>query len=133
MFLPAATKLIQGNIFTSVCLSTGGFWSQGSPIFQGGSPIFRGVSNFSGVSNFLGGCLQFFGGLQFFEGVSNFSEGLQFFFSMRGWYASYWNAFLLQHELMNPKGMPGTCEHPLPARSSKFCHFHAAFGKIFVK
>ena len=32
----------QGNIFTSVCLSTGG------------SSIFRGVSNFSGVSNFLG-------------------------------------------------------------------------------
>ena len=32
--LPAATKLDQGNIFTSVCLS-------------GGSPIFQGVSNFS--------------------------------------------------------------------------------------
>ena len=50
LLLPAATKLGQGNIFTSVCLSTGGggVWS-------------RGVSNFLGVSKFSGG-LQFFGG-----------------------------------------------------------------------
>ena len=44
VLLPAATKLGQGNIFTSVCLSTGGgvwsggVWSRGTPIFLGGGP-----------------------------------------------------------------------------------------------
>ena len=51
--LPAATKLGQGNIFTSVCLSTGGgglvwrvsnFSGGGFSNFSGGSPIFRGGS-----------------------------------------------------------------------------------------
>ena len=44
-FLPAATKLGQGNIFTRVCDSVNrgvGGWSG-----PGGSPIFWGVSNFS--------------------------------------------------------------------------------------
>ena len=46
-FLPAATKLGQGNIFTPVCDSVNGegvVWSRGVSNFLGGwgSPIFRG-------------------------------------------------------------------------------------------
>ena len=71
----------QGNIFTSVCLSTGGVLQ----FFGGVSSNFRGAPNFrGGVSKFLGG-LQISGGppifrgvLQFFGGVvSNFLGGLQ--------------------------------------------------------
>ena len=79
--LPAATKLGQGNIFTSVCqefcpqggvLSPGGVWSQrGSGL--GGSLIFWGVSNFLGGSPFLGGPPNFLGG-------SNFGGLIQIFF-----------------------------------------------------
>ena len=71
-------------LHVSVILLTGGvsgpggvsnFW--GSPIFREGSPIFQGVSNFSGGSPIFrrgGGWLQFFGGSNFFGGV------LQIFF-----------------------------------------------------
>ena len=48
LLLLAATKLGQGNIFTSVCLSTGG------------SPNFRGVSNFLGGSSKFWGVSKFF-------------------------------------------------------------------------
>ena len=71
----------QGNIFTSICLSTG--WVGGYPSMPCRS-VPGGVVWSRGVSNFLGG-LQFFwgspifwrgwsgpGGLQFFRGVSNF-------------------------------------------------------------
>ena len=79
-FLPAATKLGQGNVFTGICdsvhLGGGGGWCWSGP---GGFPIFRVVSIFSGVSNFSGG-LQIFwgapifrGGLQILAGVSKFS------------------------------------------------------------
>ena len=113
--LPAATKLGQGNKFTGVSLSTGGV----SEIF-GGCLKFWGGLKFWGVWNFLGGW-NFQGGVWNFRGVSNFSGGLQIFFffffnffspqknssgmhqapppprrSMRGRYASYWNAFLLK-------------------------------------
>ena len=72
--------------------------------FFRGSPIFWGVSNFSGGLQFFGG-----GVSPIFVGVSNFLRGspifqggcLQFFGgrvsgirSMFGRYASYWNAFL---------------------------------------
>ena len=106
-FLPAATKLGQGNIFTPVCDSVnrggagpgglvcpggglpggvvclGGGLPGGSPIFwgglqfSGGSPIFQGVSNFSGVSNFLGGLIQIFFNSNFFN--SNFFLNSNFF------------------------------------------------------
>ena len=78
--LPAATKLGQGNIFTSVCLSTrGGWWWPGPggclQFFEGGCLQFfggRGIYGVSpifcqgGVSIFSGGCLQFFGGSPIF-------------------------------------------------------------------
>ena len=77
----------QGNIFTSMCLSTGGGGYPSMPCksVMGGSGPWGGVSNFSarglqffwGVSNFWGG-LQFFRGSPIFRGVSNFSGGLQF-------------------------------------------------------
>ena len=93
-------------------------FSEGLQIF-GGSPNFWGVSKFLGVSNFSGGWspnfqgvskfsggLQFLGGLHIFEGVvsnfqgvskfsGGFSTGIR---STFGWYASYWNAFLLFHK-----------------------------------
>ena len=75
-FLPAATELGQGNIFTSVCLSTGG----------GGLVWSRGVSNFSGGLQFFRAgwrvvCLHFFaGGLQFFWRSPNFRGSSNFFF-----------------------------------------------------
>ena len=99
-FLPAATKLGQGNVFTGVCDSVhgggglvpgglqffrgvfkffGGLQFLGGvlQIFWGGSPIFRGGSpNFWGVSNFLVGGLQIFlGGSPIFLGVSKFFLG----------------------------------------------------------
>ena len=90
LFLTAATKLGQGNIFTPVCDSVnqwgggqgggslvlgGGVFSKflgGLQFFWGGvvwSPIFKGVSNFLGWGSpiFQGG-LQFFRGSQFFGG-----------------------------------------------------------------
>ena len=118
VLLPAATKLGQGNIFTRCVCPQGGVWSRrgGSPIFwrglqfSGGSPIFWGVSNFlwgfsnfSGVSNFLEGS-PIFGGLQFFFLFFSIFSPKKFFWgaptpppgwSMRGWYTSYWNVFLL--------------------------------------
>ena len=104
-FLPAATKLGQGNIFIGVCqefCSRGrggglvpGVWSQGGCLprgvsnfsgglqffWGGGSPIFCGGSpSFQGVSNFSAGGLQFFRGSPiFWGGVSNFLGCLQFF------------------------------------------------------
>ena len=100
--LPAATKLGQGNILTSVCLSTGG----------GCIPACL-----AGQSR--GGCLQFFGGgLSGVRGNPPIFLGGDFFFdfcflwgyiptppppppeaessiwSTSGRYASYWNAFL---------------------------------------
>ena len=117
-YLPAATKLGQSNIFTSVCLSTGG----GCLVW--GGPISWGVSNFSvgGCLQFLfGGCLQFFGGSPIFWRESPIFRGggsPNFFFSnffsqnffwdtptpppprrsMPGRYASYWNAFLFRND-----------------------------------
>ena len=97
----------QGNIFTSICLSTGGYPSMPCRSVPGGSPIFLGDLQFcGGVSNFLGGlqfwgrgCLQFFWGSPiFFDGVSNFSGGIR---STFGRYASYWNAFLLIKTMIN--------------------------------
>ena len=104
--LPAATKLGQGNIFRSVCQE---FCPQGE-VWSGpwGLQIFGGVGGW-GVSKFSGG-------LQFFRG--GFSKFFFLFFfnffsppkipsgmhqplppprrSIRGRYASYWNAFLLR-------------------------------------
>ena len=110
--LPAAMKLGQGNIFTRVCDSVNG----GCGLVLGGLQFWGGSSNFGGVSPI------FWGGLQFFEGgvPPNFFFFKFFFFlfsnlffpkissgmhqhpappfpqrrSMRGRYASYWNAFL---------------------------------------
>ena len=79
--LPAATKLGQGNIFTSVCLSTGGGWWSGP---RGVSKFLGGLQFFGGVPpNFQGG-LQFFGGfLQIFRGVLQFLGGaVSKFFSL---------------------------------------------------
>ena len=91
----------------------GGDLVPGGLQFLGGSPIFRGVSNF------LGGVSNCSGGLRGAKGRTphhNFFWGGQFFFdfwflwdmppppfpgpdtgiqSTFGWYASYWNAFLL--------------------------------------
>ena len=79
----------QGNIFTGVCLSTGG----GVP-----APNFRGGYFFGGGVFFRGGI--FFGGV-FFRGGGIFSGGVFFrgglstgIRSTFGRYASYWNAFL---------------------------------------
>ena len=85
IFLPAATKLGQGNIFTSACLCTEGVSNfVGGLQFFGGSPIFwgvGGVSNFSGGSPIVQGGLQLFGGSPIFEGVTNFSgQGVSKFF-----------------------------------------------------
>ena len=98
-----------GGLVPGGCLQ---FWGV-SPIFLGGCLQF-----FGGVSNYFGG-LQFFGGSPIsqgggvspiFQGVSNFFFSFNFFppknssgmhqpptplrRSMRGQYASYWNAFL---------------------------------------
>ena len=94
--LPAATKLGQGNKFTGVCLSTRGHRGVSVSV-----PNFRG-----GVSdpNFRGGLKFFF--LFFFQFI--FPQK-NFFWDahpppppprrlMRGRYASYWNAFLFNHE-----------------------------------
>ena len=101
-FLPAATKLGQGNIFIGVCqefCSQGGGWWSGPG--EGGSEIWGGCLKISrgGVSNFSGGeCLQIF-----FSFFFNFFSLKKFLLectpppprqSMRGRYASYWNAFL---------------------------------------
>ena len=94
----------QGNIFTSVCLSTGG---GACSKFSGGCllQIFGGVPapNFWGgpAPNFRGGCLlQIFGGVpapNFRGGLLQISGGSPIFGirSMFGRYTSYWNAFLL--------------------------------------
>ena len=111
----------QGNIFTSVCLSTGGGacskCSGGCllQIFGGGCllQMFGGVPapNFRGgvpAPNFRGGCLlQIFGGgacSKFSGGVPapNFRGGGPPIFGIRstfGRYASYWNAFLFYYKL----------------------------------
>ena len=85
-FLPAATKLGQGNIFTPVCDSVnkggGGLvWSWGGWSGPGGSPIWGGLQFFGGgvVSNFSEGV----GWSPIFRGVSNFFFGgglIQIFF-----------------------------------------------------
>ena len=65
----------QGNIFTSVCLSTGGGLVPGGlQFFRWGLQFLRGVSNFSGggVSNFWGGWWCLVRGSPIFRGVSNF-------------------------------------------------------------
>ena len=84
----------QGNIFTGVCLSTGGGYlqifrgvpffgggtskfSEGVPFFGGVPPNFRGGAFLGGVppnfrggtSKFSGGYLQIFGGVPFWGGV----------------------------------------------------------------
>ena len=118
VFLPPATKLGQGYIFTGVCDSVHrGRSGHGESPILGGSLQFRG-----GVSPIFGGSPIFRGSLQFFRGSPIFSGGLLIFFSfffnffpqnffwdaptpagmhhppprrsMRGRYASYWNAFL---------------------------------------
>ena len=74
LLLPPAKKFWQGYIFTGVCDSVhrGGSGPGGSPIFRG-SPIFQGVSpTFWGVSYFSGGSPIFRGGSPIFWGVSNF-------------------------------------------------------------
>ena len=104
--LPAATKLGQGNKFTGVCLSTGGVvvWSQGGLQFFGGSPIFRGVSNFLGGinSNFFNS--NFFL-IQIFYPKNFFWDAPPPIRSLSGRYASYWNAFLF--ELIALQGRDG--------------------------
>ena len=88
----------------------GGVWSQGGLQFflggsgPGGSPIFRGVSNFwgGGCLQFLGGCLQFFGGvLQFFGGV------LQIFFFFQIFFLFFFKSFF-------PKISSGMHQPPPP-------------------
>ena len=100
-------------LHVSVILLTGGvspnFWggskfSGGSPILGGVSPIFRG-----------GRCLQFFGGSPNFFLFFKFFFFFKFFspkissemhqppslrWSMHGWYASYWNAFLFLNKFI---------------------------------
>ena len=85
-FLPAATKLGQGNIFRSVCQEFcpqgGGGWVWS----RGGLQIFGGVSKI------------FFLFFQFFPPKNSFWDAPTPpppRRSMRGRYASYWNAFLL--------------------------------------
>ena len=107
-------------IFSEACVKNsvhgGGVWSRGgsskfwedSPNCLGGPPNFRGSPNFWGVPPNFRGVSKFLGGLQNF-----FSFFYQFLFpkkillgctnplpppplrrSVRGRYASYWNAFL---------------------------------------
>ena len=112
-------------IFSEACVknSVHGGGGCGS-VPRGVSPIFLGgcLQFFWGVSPNLGGCLQIFkGGVsKFLGGSQNFRGSPKFFFfffqflfpkkipsgmhppptprrSMRGQYASYWNAFLLIH------------------------------------
>ena len=71
-FLPAATKLGQGNVFTGVCDSVHG----GGGLVPGGLQFFRGVFKFFGGSPIFGGSPNFGGVLQiFWGGFSNFSRG----------------------------------------------------------
>ena len=95
-YLPPATKFGKGYIFTGVFDSVHGgggvvsnFSGRGvwSPIFQGGPQFFGGSPNFRGVSKFF---FQFLSPQNFF-----FYAPTPLRRSMRGRYASYWNAFLL--------------------------------------
>ena len=70
-YLPAATKLGQGNKFTGVCLSTRGGGGEPGLVLGGVSEIFGGVClKFWGgcVSEIFGGCLKFSGGCLKFSG-----------------------------------------------------------------
>ena len=112
-YLPAATKLGQGNIFRSVCQGfcrrgggclkfLGGVWNLGGCLkFSGGVWNFRG-----GVSNFFwGGCLKFSFFFNFFS-PKKISSGMQLpppRRSMHGRYASYWNAFLFRNIFIHGK------------------------------
>ena len=71
-YLPPATKLQQGNVFTPVCDSVHG---RGGPLSRGGAALSRG-----------GGCLP--GGVSVRETPPHRAV-------MCGQYASYWNALLL--------------------------------------
>ena len=108
--LPAATKLGQGNIFRSMCqefcpqggvgLVLGGClkFSGGRGVWsfqRGVSEIFRGgVWNFGGAPNFFFFFFQFL----FPPKKSFWDAHPPTRWSMRGRYASYWNAFLLNNK-----------------------------------
>ena len=92
--LPPANKVCEGYVFTGVCLSTPG----GACVV-----LFGGMRGFiwgACMVLFGGACVVLFGGHAWF-----YSGGVRGFFSffgyneirsMRGRYASYWNAFLLK-------------------------------------
>ena len=77
-------------IFSEACVK--------NSVHGGGSEIFGGVLKFSGgvCSKFLGGCLNFFFFSSKFLSPQKNSPGMHppMTRSMRGRYASYWNAFL---------------------------------------
>ena len=106
-------KFGQGYIFTGVCDSVhrGGVWSRGgSPIFLERSPIFWGVSNFSGGLQFFRGVLQ--GGSPIFQGVSNFSGGSPIFGGSPNFFFSFFFNFF-------PKISSGMNQPPPPPRDGQ--------------
>ena len=131
LFLPAARKLGQGNIFTSVCLSTGGvvvclFWGASSK-FWGVAPNFRG----GGVPPNFGGISLIFRGSPYFRGFSNFSGGLQFFGGSPNLFFFFFNFF-------SPKKHSSGMHHPntpptppLPPRRSMRSQY-ASYWNAFL-
>ena len=93
ILLPPAMKFGQGYIFTGMCDSVhrGGVWSGPGGVLQ-----FLGVSNFLGGLQFFGGSPIFFFFFQFFSPKFLLGCTTPPRQSMRGRYASYWNAFLLE-------------------------------------
>ena len=111
LFLPTARKLGQGNIFTSVCLSTGGvvvcLFRGPSSKFWGVLQILGGCSKFSG----RGGSSKFWGDFSNFQGVSIFSGVLQFFRGSPIFWGSP-NLFFFFFNFFSPKKHSSGMHHP---------------------
>ena len=106
MFLPAATKLGQGNIFTSVCLSTGGSAS----VHAGMHPPQEQTPPGSGQPPQSRHPLW----EQTPPGADTPQKADSSIRSMSGWYASYWNAFLLHLCVILFTGREGGLPNPPP-------------------
>ena len=104
MFLPAATKLGQGNIFTSVCLSTG----RSASVHAGMHPPQEQTPPGSGQPPQSRHPLW----EQTPPGADTPQKADSSIRSMSGWYASYWNAFLLHLCVILFTGREGGLPNP---------------------